>query len=396
MSKIRLGLSTVFMLILIGMFSAVAFAATPDPSFVPTSTNPAPNIHSADVNNDGSIGTQRTHGNFQNNTNSCANCHSVHNGETDTLLMKAGDSELCMSCHDGTLGFYNVTTPSGAGVFDTTNSHLSVSMHNVGEGIKVSTAPGAFKNTATTELECSTCHNPHGSPNDRLLNEVVNTTTGSTAFATTLVNGVQTPVPKGKTTITLDLTPDPNYAAVNNATGPNGVKITSSAGPKNIVIYNGQNSIVFYSQFCGACHDDYFAKRNVGTSTNPISGKPSTGTAITATHTHDTYTHTTNSSSQGRSCAACHYAHGTDASTMKDALGKTAADYMKSVDQGGKGWSQDQAEAYLKDVSAEGSSLKKYTNRAVCFACHGARISTTIDPSYLDGSGSVLGKAGIK
>lgn len=387
MSKIKLGVTTVFMLILLGMFSAVAFA---EDGFTPTSTHPAKNIYSADVNNDGSLGTQRTHGNFQNNTNSCANCHSVHNGENDMLLMKEGATELCMSCHDGTMGFYNVTAPSGAGVFDTTNSHLSVSMHNVGAGLKVSTAPGAFKNTSIDELECSSCHNPHGSPNDRLLNEVVNTVTGPTAFATSLVNGVKTPVSKGTQTIKLDLTNDPNFQAINDATGPNGVKITKSNGPVNSTTYNGVYSTVYYSQFCGACHDDYFAKRNAGTSTAPVSGKPSTGIAA-----HMTYTHTTNSEKQGRNCAACHYAHGTNASTMMDAIGKTAADYMKPVDQGGKGWTQAQAENFFKDVSSEGSSLKKFTNRAVCFACHGPNISSTIDPQYKDGSGNLLGKSKI-
>jgi predicted CXXCH cytochrome family protein len=390
MSKIRLGLSTVFMLILLGMFSAVAFAAAPDPSFTPTSTNPAPNIHSADVNNDGSIGTQRTHGNFQNNTNSCANCHSVHNGETDTLLMKAGDTELCMSCHDGTMGFYNVTTPSGAGVFDTTNSHLSESMHNVGEGIKISTAPGAFKNTATTELECTSCHNPHGSPNDRLLNEVVNTTTGPTAFATSLVNGVQTAVPKGNQTIKLDLTNDLNFQAINDATGPNGVKITTSAGPKSVVTYNGVNSISYYSQFCASCHDDYLTK----------SGTPkASASAPTHADGYGAYSHTTNSTSAGRSCASCHFAHGSNASIMMDALGNTAADYMKPVAQGGKGWTQDQAEAYFKDVSPEGSSLKKFTNRVVCWTCHQSthKIDTNpVDPQYLNGAGQLLGKVKIK
>ncbi|MEO2077625.1 MAG: cytochrome c3 family protein [Bacillus sp. (in: firmicutes)] len=387
MSKIRLGVSTLFMLILLGIFSAVAFAE----DHVPTSTNPAPGINVGDVDNFGNQSTHRTHGNFQNNTNSCANCHSTHNGENEMLLMKSGEYELCMSCHDGTMGFYDVTKSSGAGTFD--DSHLSSSMHNVDSDLLVKTAPGAFKNTSTAVLECSSCHNPHGSPNDRLLKEVV---VGSTNFASTLVNGVTTPVPVGNKTISLDLQDDPAYAPINDLTGTGGLKITKSNGPKGSTTYGGQNDKIYYSQFCGACHDDYFAKRNVGTSSNPVPGKPSTGTAITATHTHDTYTHTTNSSSQGRSCAACHYAHGTDATVMMDAVGNTVADYTKSVEEGGKGWSQEKAEAYMKDVSARGSSLKKFTNTAVCFACHGTSISTTIDPQYLGADGRLKGRSKIK
>ncbi|WML54729.1 cytochrome c3 family protein [Neobacillus sp. PS3-12] len=388
MSKIKLGLSTVFMLILLGMFSAVAFAAAPDPSFVPTSTHPAPNIYSADVNNDGSQGTQRTHGNFQNNTNSCANCHSVHNGQTNYLLMKSGDSELCESCHDGTMGFYDVTAPSGAGVFDfdKTAGHTSVSMHNVGEAIKIGTAPGAYNNKSTDVLECSSCHNPHGSPNDRLLNEKVNGTT----FATSLVNGTQTPVPTGTQTIKMNLTNDDTYKAVNDATGPNGVKITKSAGPVATATYNSVASDIYYSQFCGACHDDYFANRSTGkTSQNDA-------TYQAAHSNYGKYTHTTNSSKQGRNCAACHYAHGTDERTLMDAIGNTIADYTKPTDQGGiYGWTQDQATAYMKDIAPGGSALKKFTNRAVCFACHAGKISTTVDPKYKDGAGNMLGKSKI-
>ncbi|WP_144554106.1 cytochrome c3 family protein [Bacillus sp. X1(2014)] len=388
MSKIRLGLSTVFMLILLGIFSAVAFAEDGVP---PTSTNPAPGIHVGQIDNNGNQSTHKTHGNFQNNTNSCANCHSTHNGEDEMLLMKEGEYDLCMSCHDGTMGFYDVTKGSGAGTFD--DSHLSSSMHNVDSSIQVGSAPGKYLNNSTAELECSSCHNPHGSANDRLLNETV----AGKAFATSLVNGVQTPAPIGTKTIVLDLQEDPAYAELNAITGTGGLKITKSNGPKGLASYNGVNDKIYYSQFCGACHDDYFAKRNVGSSANPMPGKPSTGSPITATHTHDTYTHTTNSASQGRSCAACHYAHGTDATVMMDAVGNKVADYTKAVADGGKGWSQEKAESYMKDVSVKGSSLKKFTNNAVCFACHGPNIAKgQIDPQYLDGAGALKGKAKIK
>jgi predicted CXXCH cytochrome family protein len=389
MRKIRLGLSTVFMLVLLGIFSAVAFAEDGVP---PTSTNPAPGIHAGEIDNNGNASTHKTHGNFQNNTNSCANCHSTHNGENEMLLMKEGEYDLCMSCHDGTMGFYDVTKSSGAGTFD--DSHLSSSMHNVDSSIKIGSAPGKYLNNSTAELECSSCHNPHGSANDRLLNETV----AGKAFATSLVNGVQTAAPTGTKTIALELTEDPAYAELNALTGTGGLKITKSNGPKGLASYNGVNDKIYYSQFCGSCHDDYLAKRNAGSSSNPISGKPSTGTAITSVHTHDTYTHTTNSSSQGRSCAACHYAHGTDATVMMDAAGRTVTDLLKVKDADGKNlFTQDKAEAYMKDVSVKGSSLKKFTNNAVCFACHGPNIEKCkIDSKYLNPAGQMLGRQFIK
>jgi predicted CXXCH cytochrome family protein len=369
MRKIRLGLSTVCMLILLGMFSAVAFAE----EHVPTSTNPATGINVGDIDNFGNKSTHKTHGNFQNNTNSCANCHSTHNGEDAMLLMKDGEYELCMSCHDGTMGFYDVTKGSGAGTFD--DSHLSSSMHNVDSDLLVKQAPGAVKNTSNDVLECSSCHNPHGSANDRLLKETV---IGTAPFAfnpTTLV-----PVPVGTKTINLALTDDPDFKAINDLTDTGGLKITTSIGPKDSLDKQ------YYSQFCSACHDDYLAKRS--------SGRPSNATK---TNTHDyLFSHTTNSTSTGRNCAACHYAHGTDVTTLVDALGNKVSDYTKSVADGGKAWSQEKAEAYMKDVSAKGSALKKYTNMSVCFACHATSITNQIDPTLIGPDGRFIGRAKIR
>ncbi|NMD68840.1 hypothetical protein HHO41_00970 [Bacillus sp. DNRA2] len=384
MGRLKIAFTAILMLILVSIFAAGASAAT---------TNPGPGVNVGSVDNFGNESTHKTHGNFQNNTNSCANCHSTHNGEDEMLLMKDGEYELCMSCHDGTMGFYDVTKNSGAGTFD--DSHLSSSMHNVDAGIQIGSAPGKFTNNSTAELECSSCHNPHGSANDRLLNETV----AGKAFATYAVNGVQTPAPVGTKTIALELTDDPAYAELNALTGTGGLKITKSNGPKGSVIAaTGVNDKIHYSQFCGACHDDYFAKRNAGSSSNPMPGKPSTGSAITATHTHDTYTHTTNSSSQGRSCAACHYAHGTDVTTMIDAAGRNIDALLQVKDANGVNlFTQETAEQYMKDVSVKGSSLKKFTNMAVCFACHGSSIAKgQIDPQFLGGDGRLLGRAKIK
>jgi predicted CXXCH cytochrome family protein len=369
MSKLKISLAGVLVFILMGIFSAVAFAA----DFTPTSTNPAPNIHVSDVDNAGNQATHRTHGNFQNNTNSCANCHSTHNAEDSMLLMKEGEFDLCMSCHDGTMGFYDVTKGSGAGTFD--DSHLSSSMHNVDSNLIVKEAPGAFTNTSTAELECSSCHNPHGSANDRLLKEAV---IGTTPFAFNPTTKV--PVPVGTKTINLALTDDPEFADVNAVTGTGGLKITSSIGPKDSLDKQ------YYSQFCGACHDDYLTKRS--------SGRPSNVTK--STHEY-LYSHTTNSTSTGRNCAACHYAHGTDVTTLTNALGEKVADLIKPVAEGGKyGWTQEKAEAYMKDVSAKGSSIKKYTNMSVCFACHATSITKDIDPKYIGPDGRFIGRSLIR
>lgn len=90
-----------------------------------------PLMHSADV-----------HGGYRNNTNSCANCHSTHNGEDSTLAGgKFGNDPdgVCMACHDGTAG-----SPMVDNYDDENNQHDT--MHEV---------------TKTEGYSCASCHNPH-------------------------------------------------------------------------------------------------------------------------------------------------------------------------------------------------------------------------------------------
>ncbi|MEH7253360.1 cytochrome c3 family protein [Neobacillus niacini] len=402
MRKIKIGLSALLMLILVSMFGAMAsaegFATTP-------STNPADGIYVGDVDNFGNKNTHKTHGNFQNNTNSCANCHSTHNGENEFLLMKSGEHELCMSCHDGTMGFYDVTKASEAGVID--SHEMNASMHSVDKELTVGAAPGALANKSTASFGCSSCHNPHGSANDRLLSEKVADKQFGYNYNVTIVGYTETitklnPVPIGQKAIKLNLEEDPAFAEINNATGLSGLKITKSNGIYNKPADGLTQAQVYdyklnYSEFCAACHDDYLKNREHG----PRDSKTADG--------HELFTHTTNSTKAGRSCTACHYAHGTDITLLRDTAGKTIADYTKPIAEGGKfGWDQTKAEAYMKDVSKEGSALKRFTNMAVCWACHQSTHAiantpgtttypnTTDAPNFKVPGGDYSGKAIIK
>ncbi len=129
------------------------------------------------MNDDSGPRTQRTHGEYQNNTNSCASCHQTHTGAAKDLLFKGSSSangvyNTCTACHDGTLGFYNVFTPSTAGTFGGTDQgnasvHLATGMANI------YMAPGADAQSTNQiwndEFDCAACHAPHGSYSDRLL-----------------------------------------------------------------------------------------------------------------------------------------------------------------------------------------------------------------------------------
>ncbi|TWD97437.1 putative CXXCH cytochrome family protein [Neobacillus bataviensis] len=213
MSKIKLSFSFLLSLLLVGMFSAVAFAAGSNPVVTPPGdpvdvkaglvtddkgkdnnyntvdksnanktgsgvggqTENFSNVIKSDdmvKNPDGTHGTQRTHGSYMNNTNSCASCHQTHTGASKNLLFKDGEYATCTACHDGTLGFYNVFTGSNsAGTFGGTHDG-NMSVHLANGTVETKAAPGGNQNgTGNWEAEftCASCHAPHGSYSDRLL-----------------------------------------------------------------------------------------------------------------------------------------------------------------------------------------------------------------------------------
>jgi predicted CXXCH cytochrome family protein len=383
MSKLKISLAAIFMLIMLGMFGGLVSAAgTEGPvtgkSFDPTNLqNPAPTLNNATIDNSGATNSHKTHGNFQNNTNACSNCHSTHNGQDEMLLMKSSASDLCMTCHDGTLGFYNVYKPSEAGVMFSQDD--SASMHPVTSGLTESAAPGAsttaittnsgsLTNTSSATFECSSCHNPHGSANDRLLSEKVAGNTYGKTYNVNIVGYTETitktgDIPLGQKAIKLDLVEDPAYADINSATGLSGLKIYKSNGIYPESKQDASNPLITlakirdyklnYSNFCASCHNDYLKSREDGARTQTLAD----GTHL--------YTHSTNSTKTGRGCVSCHYAHGTDISILKDTAGKNIAQVAAQP-----GWNTDLAKAYMKDVSKGGSNLKRFTNMAVCWACH--------------------------
>ncbi|MEH7378339.1 cytochrome c3 family protein [Neobacillus drentensis] len=215
MSKIKVSFSFLLTLMLVAMFSIVASAAGSNPVVTPPGdpadvqagvvTTDGANDNSYDgtvksnanktgtgigtndgstfnqviksdnnmVKADGSHGTQRTHGSYMNNTNSCASCHQTHTGASKNLLFKDGEYATCTACHDGTLGFYNVFTGSdSAGTFGGTHDG-NMSVHLANGTVKLNAAPGGKNNGTdanwTAEFTCASCHAPHGSYSDRLL-----------------------------------------------------------------------------------------------------------------------------------------------------------------------------------------------------------------------------------
>jgi predicted CXXCH cytochrome family protein len=124
-----------------------------------------------------SVDGHKTHGEYQNNTNSCASCHQTHTSKGKQLLFADTTYQTCAACHDGTLGFYNVfetganASLDGAGTFGGSHAN-NMSIHQSNDSVQVKAAPGGNKNGTgawAASFSCASCHAPHGSYSDRLL-----------------------------------------------------------------------------------------------------------------------------------------------------------------------------------------------------------------------------------
>lgn len=89
------------------------------------------------------------HGNFQLDTDVCALCHGTHTALLAPGILKLNalefQSQLCYTCHNGTGSIYDVATE-----FDTNPSHHPIK-------------DPTYKSDATHTLNCSDCHDAHGS-----------------------------------------------------------------------------------------------------------------------------------------------------------------------------------------------------------------------------------------
>lgn len=206
----KVGLSFLFSILLLGLFATAALANdgteqdliggyNEEMEFVdvtptnPNANNTAPagiDDRSGDsfsevikstgmIDNEGNLKDQKTHGSYQNNTNSCASCHQTHTAQARSLLFADSTYQTCAACHDGTLGFYNVfetgedyfASETTAGTFGGTQAG-NMSVHLATGSVAIKAAPGGNPDGTgswTDDFTCASCHSPHGTYSGRLL-----------------------------------------------------------------------------------------------------------------------------------------------------------------------------------------------------------------------------------
>jgi predicted CXXCH cytochrome family protein len=261
------------------------------------------------------------HGNFAGNNDVCGNCHLSHTGKSEKLTISSTTLDLCVSCHDGTGSKYDVQngmvklseTPewgnSPAGPYgDLGRPGLTVtptSTHGLGDA--VNTAPGS-NTTATFQLGCGGCHDPHNQVNYRLLRKIVGTSSDSNV-------------------------PPVNVEAY-AVTTPQGESVNYVSGNVN---------------FCGSCHSDFNQGTGSGHTQSSTTAQPGFTLSGGANGNSGLYMHAVNVSvssypntgtntlplegtSRNVVCATCHYAHGTTVNGTSPKKDGTTSTVLKRVD----------------------------------------------------------------
>jgi predicted CXXCH cytochrome family protein len=332
----------------------------------------------------------------------CAGCHRIHTGQNEYLLKEPGTvEEFCYACHgnggpgsdlasqEGT--FYGETTPGApygsktasttmglrAGGFeeariDTDDPNKRISPTPPGYVVTIGvlatkeavTTAHTVDGTAGTlwgngaigtpgagpsyNLECNSCHDPHGNGNYRIL-RTIPSGSGGAGYA------IPDTYPKAAADYTTT-----NYfnmyfggvAPANPMTEPPGAVAGES------ILYDTSN-------WCMQCHTRYYAESGALDAANPNPPPASEASRVDSGDLIYTYRHTSSGygfSSYGgspgfkynnRACITCHASHGSNQVN-------TAGGYSDSVEWPGGG----------APASGERGALLKMDNRGICTRCH--------------------------
>ncbi|MBC7305645.1 MAG: cytochrome c3 family protein [Dietzia sp.] len=337
----------------------------------------------------------------------CASCHRAHTAKSAFLLNAASEESLCFSCHggsgtgattdvqngvgygaassttyaDGTVqtvvrgaqvgalrggGFEqamlgtdsatkeiylsgtnwrsrNQLIPPAAAPAETTSSHFGGVGIMWGNGAIGSGVGKDMSTTTTAKLECSSCHDPHGNKQYRILKPVPS----DSGFAT-VIPGNTTPgifikdtANKVYTTTNYWIAGDPaavadtatrQYLGGTSTTNPTPMVKTLSATAPDISSFQAN-----VAAWCTTCHTRYLAPSGSW-------GNSSGDAVFTYRHTGD---NVSGDAASNRNCIQCHVAHGSNAAMPNSAV----------ENPGGLTPSTD-------------SRLLRVDDRGVCVMCH--------------------------
>ncbi|MBI3968614.1 MAG: cytochrome c3 family protein [Chloroflexi bacterium] len=223
-------------------------------------------------------------------TDKCAVCHRPHQGlSTWALLKRTTPYGLCVSCHDGAgsrldvldgvkLGTVlaarqaGITVTNGTlngGGFEYVNGVAVTSKHNLQTSIDGpgETEPwGYYARTGEKNyylgraLTCTSCHNPHGSPNYRILRQRVNGYRVSVLAYAINADGADG-FTKQEGGPGLDAPNYPNIPSDKYVTeyyGSAGLEATGGYQPMSgLASQAGDPALNGFALLCGACHTTY-------------------------------------------------------------------------------------------------------------------------------------------
>ena len=337
----------------------------------------------------------------------CAACHRIHTGQNEYLLKEAGTVEdFCYSCHgnggpgsdlaaqEGT--FYGGTTPGApyggktasttlglrAGGFEwarinTTDPSASVANTtppptNV-PVIGVLATPEAVNSRHTLEtlttlwgngavgtvgagpsytLECTSCHDPHGNGNYRILRTIP---TGS--------GGAGYTIPDTYPKTAADYTTSNYFNMYFGANPANPMTEPPGAVPGVSILYDTSN-------WCAQCHTRYLAESGTANPLNPNPKPNSEGSRVDSGDAIYTFRHTSKGygfSSYGssppgfkysnRACITCHATHGSNS--------QMTGTYSSTVE-----WPDGGGVYTPNPTDPQRASMLKMDNRGMCRKCH--------------------------
>ena len=144
------------------------------------------------------------HGGYTPTTDACAGCHRAHTATGPNLLMVSSGYDLCISCHGATAtgantnvddGYYLSSRDDVGGDYDHGAENtpdyadllgggfinyqgVAVTSIHSPDGAEIAAwgngVPRGSLADLAESLNCASCHDPHGSPNYRIINAEVN------------------------------------------------------------------------------------------------------------------------------------------------------------------------------------------------------------------------------